>query len=239
MNLCHLRSPKFLLISIGLFLFFSIPALCQRATLGVELGQTTDKYGSLPSSNALEAIIDGQLTVLRGSGKQGEPNLVSGGEIRVPDDTSAHPIELAFYVGPEFHFGNFMVGFHGQVRKVYQPTSEVDGQFFVRDNMLLFELPVVAEYKFLQSRRAFIRAEGISEFNPRYSKSSNGTIAYPNPKLDHGYSLRGTIGYNFSRFYVKASYETRYFKFNPTGGNLTGLNNWRSDLVTGGVGFIW
>lgn len=240
MNLCHLRSPKFLFLCLALFLLASIPAVCQRSTLGVDVGQTTDKYGSLNSTSAFEAIIDGQFTILRGNGKQGSPNLVGGGEIRIPEDTSAHARELAAFAGPEFQFGNFSVGFHGQVRKIYQPTSFVDGLTFVRNNMLLLELPVVAEYRFTQSHRAFVRAEGIWEFNPRYSNSSNGIATYSNPKLDHGYSIRGSVGYQFPQhWYLKATYETRYFKFNQNGVNPEGLDNWRSDLITGGVGFVF
>jgi hypothetical protein len=238
MNLCHRRNSKFLVFFLGLFLF-SIPAFCQRATLGVDVGQTTDKYGSLSSTSALEGIINGQVTILPGSGKQGEPSIVAGGEVRVPENSNEHPREFAVFGGPEFHFGNFVLGLHAQVRKIYQPSSEVGSLFFIRNNMLMLELPVVAQYKFGASHRAFIRAEGISEFNPRYRNSSNGTETFANPKLDHGYSLRGSLGYDFPRWYLKASYETRYFKFSPNFGNPDGLDNWRSDLVTGGVGFVW
>ncbi len=238
MNLCHSRIPRLLAFYLGLILLASIPAVSQ-STLGVDVGQTTDKYGSLNSTSALEAILDGRFTILHGSGKEGAPNLVVGGEIRYPEDTSAHPRELAAFGGPEFQFTNFTIGFHGQIRKIYQPSSEVDGLTFVRNNLLFFELPVVAQYKFGPGHRAFIRAEGIWGFNPRYSKTNNGTATFINPKLDHGYTIRGSVGYNLQHWYVKASYETRYFKFAQNGGNPEGLDNWRSDQITGGVGFIF
>ncbi len=240
MNLCHSRIPRLLAFYLGLILLASIPAVCQ-STLGVDVGQTADKYGSLNSTSAFVAMLDGRFTILHGNGKEGAPNLVIGGEIRYPEDTSAHARELAVFGGPEFQFGNFSIGFHGQVRKIYQPSSEVDGLTFIRNNLLLLELPVVAQYKFGPGHGVFIRAEGISEFNPRYSKSNNGIAAFPNPKLDHGYSFRGTIGYNLpvQHWYIKASYETRYFKFAQNGGNPDGLDNWRSDQITGGVGFIF
>jgi hypothetical protein len=50
--------------------------------------------------------------------------------------------------------------------------------------------------------------------------------------------VRASAGYNFGQWwYVKASAETRYFKFlTNTTGNPNGLYNWKSNIVTGGVG---
>jgi len=239
MNLCHFRVPKSPILFLALILLASLPALSQRGTLGIDVGQTTDRFGSLSSASAVEGILNGKFTVLQGSGKQGDPSLVAGGEFRFPEDTSTHARELAGFVGPEFHFGNLMLGFHGQARKIYLPTSQVNGFTFVRNNQLFLELPAVAEYKFGQDRRAFVRAEGIWEFNPRYSNTNNGTSAFPNPHLDHGYSLRGTAGYNFPHWYLRASYESRYFKYGQHIGNPEGLDNWRSDLISGGIGFVF
>jgi len=238
MPLCQTRVPKFLSLYLGLFLLASIPAVSQ-STLGIDLGQTKDKFGSLSSNSALIAILDGRFTILHGNGKEGAPNVVIGGEVRYPEDTSTHARELAAFGGPEFQFGNFTVGFHGQVRKIYVPSSQVDSLTFVRNNMLLLELPAIAEYRFGPAHHAFVRAEGIWEFNPHYSKSSNGTATFPNPKLDHGYTIRGSAGYNFHRWYLKATYESRYFKFSQNGVNPEGLDNWRSDQATGGIGFVF
>ena len=61
--------------------------------------------------------------------------------------------------------------------------------------------------------------------------------AFLNRASDHGYTLRGSLGYTFNKwYYVRASYETRYFKFASTSGNPNDLYNWKSNLVTGGVG---
>jgi hypothetical protein len=48
--------------------------------------------------------------------------------------------------------------------------------------------------------------------------------------------VRGTVGYVLGRWYVKASYENRYFKFAPNQNNPNGLYNWHSNLISGGVG---
>jgi hypothetical protein len=59
----------------------------------------------------------------------------------------------------------------------------------------------------------------------------------PHPSFDHGYTFRGSVGYTFGKWwYVKGSYETRYFKFADNLGNPSSLYNWKSNLITGGVG---
>jgi len=64
-------------------------------------------------------------------------------------------------------------------------------------------------------------------------------VPLPNPKFDHGYFVRGSLGYNFGKWYAKATYETRYFKFADNQNNPSGLYNWRTNLITGGLGFVF
>ena len=64
------------------------------------------------------------------------------------------------YGGVVFGSHNFSVGIDGQFRKIYMPTAIVDNQVLNRDNMSLFELPVVIKYKFGPGKRAFIQVQG-------------------------------------------------------------------------------
>jgi hypothetical protein len=117
------------------------------------------------------------------------------------------------------------------------PAAFVNGQVLNRDNLELLQLPVVIKYKFGPGNRAFVEASGEPEFTPRFKRSRLATVQLPNPSFDHGYTLRGSVGYTFGKWwYVKGSYETRYFKFAETLGNPSSLYNWKSNLITGGVG---
>lgn len=227
------------LVCVCLLFLAAVPLYAQdaqRADIGIDLGETTDKYGALPSSTGLDFMVEGQVTVLKANQKTGRPNIVAGGEIRVPSDTGHHSNEFAIFGGPEFQYKNFTFGLHGQIRKIYQPSSIVDNQFFVRDKMELLELPVVVKYVFGPDKHYFVEAQGIPEFSPRFL--SNGQLnTLPKPILDHGYFVRASAGYNFGKWYAKATYETRYFKFTDTNlGNPNGLYNWKSNYLTGGVG---
>ena len=102
--------------------------------------------------------------------------------------------------------------------------------------MELLEIPVVLRYKFGPEKRAFIEAEGAPEFSPRW-RSAGSLSPLPNPNFDHGYFVRGGIGYVFGKWYAKATYETRYFKFNANQFNPNNLYNWRTNGIIGGVGF--
>jgi len=44
------------------------------------------------------------------------------------------------------------------------------------------------------------------------------------------------MGYNFGKWYLKANYESRYFKFAVGNGNPSNLYDWKSNVITGGVG---
>jgi hypothetical protein len=245
MKLCKAQFVRVcLLLAAALFLIV-LPAsaqLGQHGMLGLDFGETTDRFGALPRSTAAIGDVSGQFTVLSPSGiKEGWPSLVAGGEIRFPSDTSNHATEFAVFAGLMFRVNpNLSVGFHGQVRKIYLPSSTVDGQIFSRDKMELLETPLVIQYKFGPERRAFVEAQGFPGFTPRFRPPSTGDTGLPSPDLDHSYSIRGTVGYNFGKWYARASYETRYFKFTDNNlGNPNGLYNWRSDNATAGVGLVF
>jgi hypothetical protein len=225
---------------ITLLFLAAIPAYSQRATLGIDLGQTSDKFGGLARSTAVEGDIEGKFAVFARTDEKGAPSIVAGGEAQLPADTSSHATEFAGYIGPEFWFSDhFSAGFHAQIRKAYLPTSEVNNLFFNRYKMVLFEIPLVLEYRSSSAEKhVFVQAQITPEFSPRLQATSDN-MSSPRPNLDHGYMIRGSAGYTFGRWYVKANYETRYFKFLNNTGNPNGLYNWRKDLVTGGVGFVF
>jgi hypothetical protein len=222
------------LVRVCLFLMAAAPAYCQRSTFGIDVGQTSDKFGALSSVSGLEADIEGQVTVLHS--KKGGPSIVAGGEIRLPTDTGNHAKEFAVFGGPRFQAHNVLFGFDAQIRKIYLPTANVNGEIFVRDKMELLELPLFIRYNFGSAKRAFVQVQGAPEFSPRF-RSNGSTLQLPHPNFDHGYFIRGSAGYTFGKWYVKATYETRYFRFLSNQNNPTNLYNWRSDLITGGVGF--
>ena len=219
-----------------LFLLATVSALGQRANFDVNFGQVRDQFGALAPVTGTAFDFNGEVLVIKPSAKSGGPGIVAGGEMRLPIDAD-HAKEFAVYGGVVFGSHNFSVGIDGQLRKIYMPTAIVDNQVLNRDNMSLFELPVVIKYKFGPGKRAFIQVQGQPEFTPHFRKSSLSKVPLPNPTLDHGYDIRGSVGYNFSpHYYVQGTYDTRYFKFNENVGNPSNLYNWKSNLVTGGVG---
>jgi hypothetical protein len=223
------------LVRVCLVVLASVPAYCQRGTFGIDIGQTSDKFDALSSVSGIEFGIDGQVTVLKAKAKQGGPSLVAGGEIRMANDTANHAREYALFAGPRFKARDLSIGFNAQVRKIVLPTSVVNNQFFARDDMELLELPLVLRYNFLSNKRAWVEVQGAPEFSPRFRRHSSTTL--PNPRLDHGYFVRGSLGYTFGMWYAKATYESRYFKFVPDPGNPNNLYNWKSNLISGGIGF--
>jgi hypothetical protein len=230
-----MKSCKTHLVRVCVFVLASVPAYCQRGTFGIDIGQTSDKFDSLSSVSGIEFGIDGQMTVLKGNAKQGGPSLVAGGEIRLANDTANHAREYALFAGPRFKARDLTIGFNVQVRKIVLPTSVVNNQFFPRDDMELLELPLVLRYNFLSNKRAWVEVQGAPEFSPRFRRHSSTTL--PNPHLDHGYFVQGSVGYKFGMWYTKATYENRYFKFVPDLGNPNNLYNWKSNLISGGIGF--
>src|SRR5262249_1346521 len=87
---------------VCLFLLAAVPAYCQRGTFGIEVGNTSDKFGALSSVSGLIVGIDGQAAILNANPKNGRPAILIGGEIRLPTDTQNHAKEYAFFGGLRF-----------------------------------------------------------------------------------------------------------------------------------------
>jgi len=227
------------LVRIGvclLFLLAVVPAYCQRGTLGIDVGQISDQFANIPATSSGLFDLNGELVVIKPSIKKDTPGIVAGGEIRLPADTANHAKEYAVYGGLLFGTHNFTIGVDAQVRKIYMPSAIVDNQILNRDNLEMFQLPLIIKYKFGPAKKAFVSAQGEPEFNPHYKMSPLATLALPDPNFDHGYTLKGTVGYNFGKWYVKGAYESRYLKFDANLGNPSNLYNWKSNVVTGGIG---
>jgi hypothetical protein len=98
---------------------------------------------------------------------------------------------------------------------------------------------VVLKYNFGSNKRTFIEVQGAPEFTPHYQRPSSAKVILPDPRFDHGYFIRGSLGYIFGKWYAKGTYENRYFKFVPDQGNPSNLYNWKSNLISGGIGFAF
>ena len=134
-----------------------------------------------------------------------------------------------------FPVHNLSIGVHIQIHKLILPPSVVDNQYFNRSTLEFLEVPLVLKYKFGPGRRTFIELQGAPEFHPRFHPPSGYPL--PNPNLDHAYFVRGSLGYDFGKWYAKGTYETRYFKWEADPlGNPSGLYNWRTNAITGGIG---
>ena len=230
-----LLRKTFLVLFTSWFLA-AIPAYCQRGTLALNIGDTTDRFSSLPSNSTPEINIDGQYTIFKGNPKSSGPSVVAGGELRFPIDEQNHSKEYAVYGGAVFHVRDFTIGVDVQVRRIYLPPSTLDNQVFNRMGMELLQLPGVIRYSFGPDKRAWVQAQGEPEFTPHW-KPSSSLYTLPHPNFDHAYTVRGTVGYNFGKmYYVKASYENRYFKFATNQNNPNNLYNWHSSLIMGGAG---
>ena len=231
-------------VHVCLFLFLllllpflaSVPAYAQRGTIGVDAGETSDSFGGQSATSAADFNLDGQMTVYKGNPKGGGFSVVAGGEIRLPSDSSNHATEFAVFGGPTFPFRNFTIGFDAQVRKILLPSTTVNNQILARGTMELFELPLVLRYAFGPAKHYFVQVQGAPEFSPHWHHTAPSLIGLPNPGFDHGYFVRGSAGYSFGKWYAKATYETRYFKFIQNPSNPDNLYNWRSNLITAGVG---
>ena len=246
MKLCKtLTVKRTMMRTIGgvcLILLAIVPAYGQgqRGNLGIDFGQTSDKFGALSRSTAGVGDVNGLLVVRQGKEKDGSPSIVAGGDVRFPSDTRNHANEFALFGGVMFRFNkSFSAGFHVQVHKLLVPPSTVDNQVFNRNNMELLELPIVLEYKFGPNKHFFLQAQGAPEFRPRWRSSASGASPLPNPAFDHAYFVRGSLGYNFGKWYARGTYETRYFKFTPGPGNPSNFYNWSTNMATAGVGLAF
>ena len=234
-----MRFCKMHRMAVCLVFLAVVPAYGQRATLGVDIGETTDKFGALPAVTGSVFDINGQVTVLNANEKTGRPAIVAGGEIILPDDTGNHAREYAVFGGPAFNYHDFTFEVVAQIRKIVLPVATVDDQIFARDSLRLLEIPLTIRYNLGPGKHAFIQAQGAPEFSPHFHQSPLSTLRLPNPNFDHGYVIRGTVGYNFGKWYAKATYETRYFRFLVNPNNPTNLYNWKTNMASGGVGFVF
>jgi hypothetical protein len=227
---------RILAFFLFVFLLATVPAYCQRGTFDLNVGQTSDRFGSLAPVTSAVIDINGELVILKPSAKNGGPSVVAGGEVRAPADTSNHSKEYAVYGGVAWAIHSLSIGVNGEVRKILIPPATVDNQILNRYNMNLLEVPIVIKYRFGNGKRAFVEAQGWPEFTPHYKTSA--PVQTPKPNFDHGYTLRGTVGCNFGKWwYVQGTYESRYMSFmNNNGGNPSGLYNWKSNMITGGAG---
>jgi len=94
---------------VCLMVLAAVPAYCQRGTFGIDVGQSSDKFGALPSVSGLVVGIDGEIAVLKANKKEGGASIVAGGEIRLPSDTQNHAKELAIFGGPAFQYRNLTI----------------------------------------------------------------------------------------------------------------------------------
>jgi|HubBroStandDraft_2_1064218.scaffolds.fasta_scaffold44762_2 hypothetical protein len=239
-------SRVFLTISALLFaaIALSIPARAQqRGYIAANFGATADRFGGQSRETGAVGAVDGEVIVWKTSDLTHGVDIVGGGELRWPEDGTQHATEQSVYGGFAFHFGQHLTaGIHLQIHRLVPPPSYASGPVtnggvvFNRDHMELFETPIFVQYKFGPSSRFFARVEGTPEFSPRFHKSPDGAPPFDNPNLDHGYAVRGILGYNFGRWFVKGTYQTRYFRFETNANNPDDVYNWRTDFVTGGVG---
>lgn len=227
------------LVCVCLFFLATVPAYCQQNTFGIDVGQSSDKFGAQSQVSGLDFDVNAQFTILHAKPKSGAPAIVAGGEVRVPTDTANHAKEYAIYGGPIWQFGNLSAGFTAQIHKIILPVADINNQFLNRDSMELVEIPLYVKYTFGSDKKFFVEAKGSPELTPRFHAASS-TVILPHPNLDYGYFVRGSVGYTFgSRWYAKATYETRHFKFVNDVGNPNGFYNWRSNFVAGGVGVLF
>lgn len=242
MKLCQTCPVRAFLFFFAAFLIAplaAMPAYAQRGDIAINGGETADHFGGQSRSTSAIAALDGEVIIFRSPDRDRGADVVAGGEVRFPQDTNNHASEQALFVGPFFHFGKHLsAGIHLQLHRMVLPPEISTGlyPFFNRDRFELLEVPGVVEYKFGPDNHFFVRAEGGPEFSPRFKNPPSGPEPFPHPQLDHGYFVRGTLGYNFGKWFIKGTYQTRYFKFNPDVGNPDNVYNWRNDFATAGVG---
>jgi len=224
----------------------ALPAYSQRLNIAANVGETFDRFAGQPRETGAVGAIDGEVLVFKSADREHGADIIAGGELRWPEDASNHASEQSIYGGFAFHFGQHLTaGVHIQIHRLVPPPSLASGvvtnggQVFNRDHMEFLETPGFIQYKFGPSNRAFARVEGGPEFSPRFHPSPAGAEPFLHPNFDHGYAIRGVVGYNFGKWFVKGTYQTRYLRFETNANNPDEVYNWRSDFVTGGVGYTF
>jgi hypothetical protein len=227
----------FLAVSLLLLSLAAVPAYCQRGTFDVNAGGTYDQFGTLPHVTGAVLDLTGEFIIKKPNPKKGGPAILAGGEVRVPSNAGDHSKEYAVYGGLAFTARSFTFGVDAEVRKILIPSATIENQIVNRYDMELVELPAYVRYRFGPAKRAFVQIQGQPEFSPHYKSPKGAAVATPHPEFDYGYTVRASVGYDFGKwYYAKATAETRYFKFASGLGNPSSLYNWKSNMVTGGVG---
>jgi hypothetical protein len=235
-----LRAFLFFFAALFVFALALLPASAQRVSVGADVGEISDRFGGQPRVTGAVGAIDGEVIAWQSADRDHGADIVAGGELRWPEDASNHASEQSIYGGFGFHLGpRLTAGIHIQIHRLVPPPTFGGNPVMVfnRDRMEVLEPNGFVQYKFGPSNRYFIRAEATPEFSPRFHPSPSGAPPFEHPNLDHGYAIRGVLGYNFGKWYVKGTYQTRYFRFQTNFNNPDEVYNWRSDFVTGGVGF--
>lgn len=237
-----MKCSKAHLVYVCIFLLAAISAYGQqqRISLGVDAGESSDKFGAQSAVTGPVVNLNAQGIILFGNQKSGSPDLIAGGEAIFPTDTGNHAKEYNLYGGLRWHVGNFTFGFDGGIRKIVPPSAFLDNQYYNRDSMELLEIPGTVRYSFWKDRRAYVQVQGAPEFGPKLlAPASSQLFGNPvlfNPNFDHAYFIRGSVGYNFGKWYARAMYATRFFRFDNNANNPEGLYNWKTNAITGGVG---
>ena len=231
-------------VGVCVFLFFLLAAISafaqQRINLGVDAGESSDKFGTQSAVSGFVASLNAQGIILLGNKKSGTPDVIAGGEAILPSDTGNHAKEYNVYGGLRWHPGNLTFGFDVGIRKLDPPAAFLNNQYYNRDTMEFLEIPGTIRYSFGSGKHAFVQVNGAPEFGPRYHVPASSPL-FTNPTLykpnfDHGYFVRGTVGYDFGKWYARATYETRFIRFHNNANNPEGLYNWKTNAITGGLG---
>jgi hypothetical protein len=236
-----MKCSKAHLVCVCFFFLAAISAFGQqRINLGVDAGESSDKFGAQSAVSGFVVNLNAQGIILFGNKKSGTPDVIAGGEAILPSDTRNHGKEYALYGGLRWHAGNFIFGFDAQIRKIVPPAAFLNNQYYNRDTLEFLEIPGTIRYTFGSGKRAFVQIYGAPEFGPRMLVPASSPL-FTNPTLykpnfDHAYFVRGTVGYDFGKWYAKATYETRYIRFHNNANNPEGLYNWKTNAVTGGIG---
>jgi hypothetical protein len=238
-----MKCSKAHLVCVCIFLLAAISAYGQRINLGVDAGETSDKFGSQAAVTGPVVDLNAQGIILFANKKNGGPDVLAGGEAIFPTDTGNHAKEYNVYGGLRWHAGNFIFGFDGGIRKIYPPAAFIDNQYYNRDTMEFLEIPGTIRYNFGPGKRVYVQVQGAPEFGPRFHVPASSPL-FTNPVLyepnfDHAYFIRGSVGYSFGKWYARATYENRYFCFHNNANNPENLYNWKTNAATGGVGIVF
>ena len=210
MKLC-----KSILVRLGLISPISpghVPAYGQRGTLDIDAGEVTDKFGAQPQVTAADFGLNGQVTLIQAT-KDGGPSIVAGGELRVPPTPPPMPASTpssAVRSSP-WQF------FHRRQRPGPQdsscPTLTWMEPSWTATTWNCSNSPSSSDTNSVPTSALSSRPTASPNSLPTTNRLPCQPVGVPHPNFDYGYTVRGSVGYNFGKWYVKGTYETRYFKF--------------------------